>query len=114
MLCLLTAVLAFAEKDVEIYGPVSTHAMPSQGLYFEPTMRLLHSGVLAMLASAVKRAEDMDQPQCIVIVDASGEVLGEIRMTGAKFLSRKTALAKARTAASTNNASAAEIGRAHV
>ena len=35
-----------------------------------------------------------------MIVDASGEPLGEIRRTGAKFLSRKSARAKARTAAS--------------
>ncbi len=56
-----------------------------------------------MLAAGIDKAEAMGQPQCIVIVDASGEVLGEIRMTGAKFLSRKSALAKARTAASTRN-----------
>lgn len=58
-----------------------------------------------MLEAAVTRAEEMGVPQVIVIVDASGEVLGEIRMTGSKFLSRKSALAKARTAASMNNAS---------
>lgn len=54
-----------------------------------------------MLAAAVDRAEEIGQPQCVVIVDASGEVLAEIRMTGAKFLSRKSARAKALTAAST-------------
>ena len=56
-----------------------------------------------MLQAAVAKAEEMGQPQCIVIVDASGEVLGEIRMTGSKYLSRKSALAKARTAASIRN-----------
>lgn len=61
---------------------------------------LTHAGVLAMLAAAVAKAEEIGQPQCIVIVDASGETLGELRMTGAKFLSRKSARAKARTAAS--------------
>jgi len=60
---------------------------------------------MAMLEAAVRRAEEMGVPQCIVVVDASGETLGEIRMTGSKFLSRKTALAKARTAASTGNLS---------
>ncbi|MEM8740879.1 MAG: heme-binding protein [Pseudomonadota bacterium] len=65
-----------------------------------PSTVLTHAGTLAMLTAAVAQAEAMAQPQCIVIVDASGEVLGEIRMSGAKFLSRKTALAKARTAAS--------------
>lgn len=54
-----------------------------------------------MLGAAVGKAEEIGQPQCIVIVDASGEVLAEVRMTGAKFLSRKSALAKALTASST-------------
>lgn len=61
---------------------------------------LTHAGALAMLEAAVSRAEKIGQPQCIVIVDASGEVVAELRMTGAKFLSRKSARAKALTAAS--------------
>lgn len=65
-----------------------------------PTLALTHSGVLAMLQAAVARADEMGQPQCIVIVDASGETLGEIRMSGAKYLSRRSARTKARTAAS--------------
>ncbi len=64
------------------------------------TQTLTHSATLAMLAAAVEKAEEIGQPQCIVIVDASGELLGELRMTGAKFLSRKSARAKAVTAAS--------------
>ncbi len=68
--------------------------------YTASTDTLTHAGVMTMLQAAIAKAEEMDQPQCIVIVDASGEVLGEIRMTGAKFLSRKSALSKARTAAS--------------
>ena len=67
---------------------------------------LTHAGTLAMLAAAAEKAEEIGQPQCIVIVDASGEVLGELRMSGAKFLSRISAKAKAQTAASTRNASA--------
>lgn len=65
-----------------------------------PTRALTHHGVMAMLDAAVTRAEEIGQPQCIVIVDASGETLGELRMTGAKFLSRRSASAKALTAAS--------------
>lgn len=61
---------------------------------------LTHQATLVMLSAAVAKAEEIGQPQCIVIVDASGETLGEIRMTGAKYLSRKSARAKARTAAS--------------
>jgi glc operon protein GlcG len=74
--------------------------------HFLPTSQLTHSGTMAMLAAAITKAEEIGQPQCIVIVDASGELLGEIRMTGARFLSRKSALAKARTAASTGQPSA--------
>ena len=52
-----------------------------------------------MLNAATAKADAMGQPQCIVIVDASGETLAELRMTGAKFLSLKSAKSKARTAA---------------
>ncbi|MEL6677264.1 MAG: heme-binding protein [Pseudomonadota bacterium] len=69
------------------------------------TRILTHHAVLAMIQAAVARAEEMGQPQCIVVVDASGEVLGDLRMTGAKFLSRRSALAKALTAASIGAAS---------
>jgi len=68
--------------------------------WFQEARILTHQGAMAMLSAAVTEAETMGQPQCIVIVDASGEVLAELRMSGAKFLSRKSALAKARTAAS--------------
>ncbi len=64
------------------------------------TRSLTHRAVMTMLVAAVAKAEELGQPQCIVIVDASGETLGEIRMTGSKYLSRKSARAKARTAAS--------------
>lgn len=64
------------------------------------TKILTHQGAMLMLAAGIKAAEKIGQPQCIVIVDASGQLIGEIRMTGAKFLSRKSATAKALTAAS--------------
>jgi len=67
---------------------------------FTSTSKLTHAGTMTMLAAAIAKAEEIGQPQCIVIVDASGELLGEIRMIGAKFLSRKSALSKALTAAS--------------
>ena len=68
--------------------------------FFEPIERLTHRAAMAMLAAAIAKAEELDQPQCVVIVDASGEIVAEIRMTGAKFLSRRSARAKAITAAS--------------
>jgi glc operon protein GlcG len=62
--------------------------------------QLTHEGALLMLRAAVRAAEGLRQPQCIVIVDASGVILCSLRMTGAKFLSLKSASAKATTAAS--------------
>jgi glc operon protein GlcG len=78
------------------YGQTESPTMP----YTTPSAILTHEGVLKMLSTAVQKATDMGQPQCIVIVDASGEVSGEIRMAGAKFLARKSARSKAITAAS--------------
>lgn len=62
--------------------------------------QLTHQGAMAMLNAAIAEADKIGQPQCIVIVDASGELIAEVRMDGAKFLSRKSAFAKAQTAAS--------------
>lgn len=73
--------------------------------FTQPSSVLTHEGALAMLSAAAKKATEIGQPQCIVIVDASGEVIAELRMTGAKFLSRKSAKAKAQTAASTGGPS---------
>ena len=69
-------------------------------MYVENSLVLSDAAVLAMLQAAVGKAQEIGQPQCVVIVDASGVVLGQIRMKGAKFLSLKSAEAKARTAAS--------------
>jgi len=74
-------------------------------MHVENSLVLTHSAVLTMLQAAVSRAEEIGQPQCIVIVDASGVGLGQIRMSGAKFLSLKSAETKARTAASIRAAS---------
>jgi glc operon protein GlcG len=69
---------------------------------YRETVALSHEGVMKALAAGVTHAEAMGVPQNIVIVDASGEVLGQIRMDGAKYLSVHTARAKAKTAASSN------------
>lgn len=74
-------------------------------MFFRDDVKLTHSAVMEMLQAAIRQAEADGQPQCIVIVDASGETLAQIRMTGAKFLSIKSARAKARTAASIGAAS---------
>ena len=36
------------------------------------SMKLTHAGALKLLAAAVKKAEDMNVPQCIAITDESG------------------------------------------
>lgn len=75
--------------------------------FTETATRLTHRGALAMVQAAVAQAEAIGQPQCISIVDAGGAVLAEVTMTGAKFLSRRSARAKALTAASIGAPSAA-------
>jgi uncharacterized protein GlcG (DUF336 family) len=67
------------------------------------TIALTHEGALKMLAAAAARASEINAPQCIVICDASGEIIASLRMDGAKYLSMQTARSKARTAASINN-----------
>ncbi|THK33805.1 heme-binding protein [Ensifer sp. MPMI2T] len=66
----------------------------------ENTQVLTDDAVLTMLSAARERAQQLHQPQCIVIVDASGVTLAQLRMRGARFLSLDSALSKARTAAS--------------
>ena len=55
--------------------------------YFRETMDLTHEAALEMLRAGVVAADEMGQPQCIVIVDKSGEILAMLRMSGAKYLS---------------------------
>ena len=69
-------------------------------VFTQTTTRLAHTAIMEMLAAAIAKATEIGQPQCIVIVDASGESMGELRMSGAKYLSIKSARTKARTAAS--------------
>ncbi|MDJ1636551.1 GlcG/HbpS family heme-binding protein [Rhizobium rhizogenes] len=66
------------------------------------TLTLSHSGAVQALVAAIAHAEKIGVPQCIFIVDASGETIASIRMDGAKYLSMHTARAKAQTAASSN------------
>jgi glc operon protein GlcG len=71
--------------------------------YKVESVKLTHEGALALLHAGIAKANSMGVPQCIIVVDASGEVLASVRMDGAKFLSLRTAHTKARTAASSNN-----------
>lgn len=68
--------------------------------FTKKTNTLTHAGALAMLNAAVKKAEELQRPQYITIVDTVGVPLVQFKMTGAKFLSRESATSKALTAAS--------------
>ncbi len=67
---------------------------------FDSLPVLTHEAVMAMLENGAAKATEIGQPQCLVIVDASGETIGSLRMSGAKYLSMRSARTKARTAAS--------------
>jgi len=62
--------------------------------------RLTHEGAMRVLQAAMDKATDMGVPQCIALVDASGRLLAFVRMDGGKFLSIRTSIRKAMTAAS--------------
>lgn len=72
----------------------------------QQSLTLTHDGAMKMLAAAIVEADNVGQPQCIVVVDASGVTQAQLRMTGAKFISLDSAMTKARTAASNRGPSA--------
>lgn len=74
--------------------------------FVEDAKVLSDAAIITMLDAGCAKAGEMGQPQCLVIVDVSGVDLGVMRMRGAKFLSLKSARAKAQTAASTGGQSA--------
>ena len=65
-----------------------------------PHLKLTHEGALALLQAAIRKAQDMKQPQCIAIVDDGCNLLAFVRMDGARVLSVESATHKAMTAAS--------------
>ena len=62
-------------------------------------MRLTFEGAQKLLAAGLAQAREMNQPQCVCVVDAGGHLLTMGRMDGAFALSIDTALRKAQTAA---------------
>jgi glc operon protein GlcG len=64
-----------------------------------PSLRLTSGGAFKLLNAAIAKATEMNVPQCISVVDASGQLLAFARMDGAFALSIETSLAKAMTAA---------------
>ncbi|MGB3298224.1 MAG: heme-binding protein [Phormidesmis sp.] len=69
-------------------------------MYLRQSQLLTHAGALIVLQGAIAKAEEMQVPQSIAVVDPSGNLLAFIRMDGAKFLSQMSATHKAVTAAS--------------
>jgi glc operon protein GlcG len=69
------------------------------------THRLTHEGAMKVVDAARRKAEEMGVPQCIAVTDASGRLLAFVRMDGAKFLSVRTSIRKAMTAASSGQRS---------
>jgi glc operon protein GlcG len=69
--------------------------------------RLTHAGALKVLDAAIEKADEMGVPQCIAVTDAAGRLLAFVRMDGAKFLSIRTSIRKAMTAASSREPSGA-------
>ena len=65
-----------------------------------PSAKLTFEGAQKLLAAAIAKAKEINQPQCICIVDSGGFLLTMGRMNGAYGMSVETALRKAQTAAS--------------
>jgi glc operon protein GlcG len=65
-----------------------------------PSARLSHEGALKVLRASIDKALEIEVPQCIAVTDASGRLLAFVRMDGAKFLSIRTSIRKAESAAS--------------
>jgi uncharacterized protein GlcG (DUF336 family) len=63
-------------------------------------LALTHEGAAKVLETAVRKAAEIGAPQCIAVTDDGGHLLAFARMDGAKVLSIDSAIAKAKTAAS--------------
>lgn len=63
-------------------------------------LRLTHDGAQLIIQAAVNKAQEMQVPQCITVVDDGGHLLAFVRMDGGKLLSIDSSTRKAMTAAS--------------
>ena len=63
-------------------------------------LRLTHAGAMKVIAAAVRKASEMQKPQCIAVVDEGGNLLAFTRMDGGKVLSIESSIRNAFTAAS--------------
>jgi uncharacterized protein GlcG (DUF336 family) len=60
---------------------------------------------MKVVAAGMRKAEEIGVPQCVAVTDAAGRLLAFVRMDGAKFLSIRTSIRKAMTAASSRQPS---------
>jgi len=72
-----------------------------------PTMKLSYAAAARMLAAAVARAEAMDVPQCIAVMDTGGHLVAYARTDGAAALAGGPALRKAQVSAERRHPSGA-------
>jgi glc operon protein GlcG len=66
----------------------------------ERHLRLTQAGAMKIIEAAVRKAEEMNKPQCVAVVDEGGHLLAFTRMDGGKVLSIESSIRKAATAAS--------------
>lgn len=65
-----------------------------------PTRQLTYAGAAIAIEAAVAKSRSIGAPECIAVVDASGNLLAFARVDGAAVLARVPAIAKAATSAS--------------
>jgi glc operon protein GlcG len=66
----------------------------------QDTQQLTYAGAAIAIEAAVAKSTEITAPECIAVVDASGNLLAFARVEGAAVLAREPAIAKAATAAS--------------
>ena len=68
--------------------------------FTRPGLHLTHEGVMHALKAGMEKAKALGAPENVAIVDDGGNLLGFVRMDGAKTFSTMTAQKKAMSAAS--------------
>lgn len=67
---------------------------------FAPTHRLTHLAAMKMIAAGITKADEIGCKVSLAVVDQSCQMLGFLRMDGARYFSGRATLKKAITAAS--------------
>ncbi len=67
---------------------------------FVPTHRITEAATMRMMAAGLAKATEIGALVTIAVVDAGGELIGLVRMDGARFFSGRSTIKKAVTSAS--------------